>query len=931
MTESWKSVQGLNYSKFISPNSHPRYFARERLIGRLNQSDDYKYTLIQAPEGYGKTSLLADWYGRVQEDEKKERSVAWFRVDANDKEPHCFWINLIFAMDSCWPGIKEAAFDDIDLFEQVNPNQLTLILANYIVQASEKNIQYTLIFNDFESFKLSESEAQFFIFADMLPSNVNIIIASEAYMNNKLIGQDAYCRFSFMGVSELALRKNEVKELFVHNGEPGISATTLDLVYRKSEGWSLALYSILDQVDQGKPLETAIRELSGRDVFLGNNAFAKITKDLPQKILTFLLETAFFESFSAPLCDFVFKSQESQAIIGHLKRVGAFIFPLDKDEVWHRYHYLFAEWLRNEAMSLRWEQIRILNQGASFWYRENNEKLLSAKHAVAASEADFISSLTRIVFNESSIREDNLLDWLFAIEAKELKKEPYFCLLAAWTYAYAGQAYDAKYWLQLVIKQVNEQIVGSDGVKKGGLVSERDSFTEDVDLKDRLDLSTQVIRLKCLILMGDAEKSMQGAKELLAKANPRLCDKLKMILYQGLGEAYETKGDIESAEKNYQKAATIARVNDYDFLVAFSRYQLIHLIFVQGKLSEAERLCREALAECPSDFTVYGALYSMLGRISLLRNQIDDLDLVLHRAFNRVSPDQNIDMFLEACITCTQYYMACGDYDKASIQLALARKAIATGKENPPRGTAPLVYAHQTNLYVKMEDFESVEETKQEYLSLDFPSTEEGYLNHCLAEAQFAAEKGEGVNEAIADLEKLISRALANKYVLAVLEAYILLVRLNYVAGNTSEATRCLKRAIELSRRERIIKVFLDGGESIRLLLVELIGSKKLSYEADKFSRKVIAAFDNAETSTEKFKRDSFACKEDSFIDRWNLTNREGEVLALLTRGMNRKEIASELCASQNTIKTHISHIYEKAEVHSIAELLRKMAENQAL
>jgi len=129
---------------------------------------------------------------------------------------------------------------------------------------------------------------------------------------------------------------------------------------------------------------------------------------------------------------------------------------------------------------------------------------------------------------------------------------------------------------------------------------------------------------------------------------------------------------------------------------------------------------------------------------------------------------------------------------------------------------------------------------------------------------------------------------------------------------------------------------FLDEGDLVGLLLRELVGSRGLSYETDKFARKVIAAFDTMASKSPEagVKPDWMTVStvvESAFVDHWNLTNREGEVLQMLVRGMNRKEIAAELHISQNTTKTHISHIYEKMNVHSIPELLRTMIDFEAL
>lgn len=926
----------VNYSKFFPPKQHPLYFGRERLIEHLNTTKNHKYTLLQAPEGYGKSSLLSDWYHRVKQ-EKDTRRVIWFRVDSHDRDSTCFWSNLIEDLNESWSGIKKTALENMDILEQSSPFQLLLTLANYIVKFSDPELHYSLIFDDFESFKHSESEAQFFIFADMLPANVNVIIASKEYLNNKLIEQDAYTKFSVLDTQELAIAKNEIKELFALKNNLEISHEVVEQIYLKTEGWPLALYALLDTTRGGVPIEEALKELTAADHYLHDAVFQKAIQELPQKIVMFLLETSFFERFSASFCNYVFDSMEASAIIMHLERSGTFIFAVDSDHEWYRYHYLFAEWLKNQAMSLHRDQIRVLNHKAAYWYRNNNNKLLSAKHIVAASEGGFISALTRCVFTESDVKNDMIFPLLFSLREHDLEQDPFFCLLASWSSVFSGRPREAKKWLKLAEKHIREGHTDATGKRlRPPQKADLDSAAHQALVK-RITLVTNVIYSKCQTLEGRAELGIEQSKPILFNNEFLLDDTLKMILYQNLGEAYELKGETENASKYYQKAMTIAQVNGYDFLVGFSRYQIIRLVYAQGRLSEAEKLSRTALAGCPPDFTVYGALYSILGLIEITENKFDELDILLRRAFGRVSPDRNIDIYLDACIARVQYLMVSNNYSEALLQMAVARQAIINNEDIPPRGTAPLVYAQQTRLYVRLKDFDSAEDTMAEFHALNLPLTAEGTLLRRMLENLIIVEKKQGTEETSRDLEALANEAAQGKYILYQIEIYLIITRLSYYTDKHSDAIKFLKKAIDLAKREQIIQLFLNEGEVIRLLLTELVGSRGLNYESDRFARRLVVAFDAANANLEKTKEKPSWLSENQrtenvpFADHWGLTNREGEVLQLLVRGMNRKEISAELCTSQNTVKTHISHIYEKMDVHSVSELLKKMMEHEAL
>lgn len=935
MSMQQELFQQVNYSKFFPPKTHPLYFVRKRLLERLGMVKNHKYTLLQAPEGYGKSSLLSDWYHRIKTDTQKTRT-AWFRVDAYDCEPQCFWGNLIEAIGTCWPGLKTSVVDNMDLLEQSSPFQLLLSLANYIVQFSEENLQYILIFDDFESFRLSDSEGQFFLFADMLPANVNFVIASKEHLNNKLIEQDAYSKFMTLGVSDLAITRFELDDFLHSKTELDLSEDVINAIYNKTEGWPLALYLLLEQLRINVPAEVALAKLSKTDSHSCGLVFQKATHDLPQKVMMFLLETSFFERISAQLCNYVFDNNEASAILLHLERRGMFIVAVDSGHVWYRYHSMFAEWLRNQAMSLHRDQVRALNHKAAFWYRSNDNKLLSAKHIIAASEGNFISDLTKCVFIHSHLKDSKLLMQLFELKEAELEENPFFCLLATWAYVFSGKPNDTQEWLERTIGHIEKGRTDATGEKLPQPAAGEDP-TIDKELKKRIELVAQVIEAKCFILEGRSKEGIEQSKYLLSKHGPFLDDRLKMVLYQNMGEAYELTGDPSNATKFFQKTMTIAQVNGYDFLVGFTRYQIIQIIFVQGKLNEAESFCRTALVDCPPDFTVYGALYSVLGLIKITQNEFEELETILRRAFDRVSPDRNIDIYLDVCVARARYLAVVKDYSEALLQMAVARQALIGNEDIPPRGRAPHVYMQHARLYLEVKDFDSAKEVLNEYEALNWPVTVEGMLKKCVVESSLAIEERKAGQETVDKLEKCAATAEQSKLVLYQIEIHILLARQYYYMEDHREAIKSLKKSIDIAKRDQIVQPFLDEGEVIRLLLAELVGSRGLSYDSDKFARRLVGAFDSSGSTQQHAKSSSSWVNEMSeeeappFVDHWGLTNRENEVLQLLVRGMNRKEIASELCTSQNTIKTHISHIYEKMDVHSVSELLRKMVEHEAL
>jgi LuxR family maltose regulon positive regulatory protein len=912
----------LNLSKYVLPPVPAQPYPNERLMKRLTRAAKQKYVLIQAPQGYGKSSLLSQWCRETIPARDRQR-IVWFRVDSNDTDPTCFWSNLVAALEGCWPGIREAISKSMHILEQSSIHELLITIANHIMQLSEPDTHYTLIMVNFEAFKFSESEAQFFVFSHMLPSNIHVVISSRIYLNNRLIRQDTYNELSIIGVRELSLNKKELDTYLAEQLGHRLSETYLGKLYAKTEGWPLAIHALLQTVQEGTGIEAAIDEFSGSNQFLSEFVFEKVTSDLPCRITSFIIETAFLKSFCAALCNYVTRTEESADIIRYLERNGLFAYALDNEHTWFSYHPLFAEWLQGQAMKLRRDLLRSLNHRAGQWYRSEKMLLLSTKYVIAATDDIFVSRLAQFVFDDLASEYTQLLPWLFALDEENLEREPRFCLLAAWAYVFSGRPNDALVWSERALASIG------DSAQEGSA-------------NRRLDLIVRTIRAKCQVLQGHNEKGVELSLAILDGMDPLMEGLPKMVLHQNLAEAYEQMGSVETAMKFYGKAMTLARAGHFEFLTGLTRYQVILLLYMQGKFSKTESLCRAAIAECPQDFSVYGALYSLLGLVKIAQNRLEETDVMVQRAFKRVSADRNIDVFLDVCVAYSRYFAACQRYSDAQLQLTLAFEEIRKNNDVPPRGVAYRVFVQQALNYLAQDDVASAEEVLDEFEHLAFPETAASVLTLKLMRARIAmtSSGSEGLRGIIRDLSQCIQQAEQMGYRLLKAEALILAATASYRLRDSAGAATLIKKALGIAANEHMVRVFLDEGEVVRALLMELLGSGHAGYANESFIRLLLRAFeeerDSHGASAGADGRPATAMmtqvmRSERLAHLWSLTNREQEVLRMLQEGLNRKDIAIRFCTSQNTVKTHIAHIYEKVGVHSVPELLRTLMEHNVL
>jgi LuxR family maltose regulon positive regulatory protein len=900
-------------SKFIPPSPSPGNPARPRLLERLSRAAQQKYVLVQAPQGYTKTVLLSDWYHSLELGDLTQRAV-WFKVDENDRDPSRFWGNMVSDLESCWPGVNETLQRSSRVFEQASIRELTITIANHIVQSLDMTRHYYLFMLNFEAFKFSESESQFLIFTNMLPSNIHVIISSRVFMNNQLLEQGDYNELNIIGVKDLSFNKQELQAYLDQQLNQRVAPELIELFHRRTEGWPLAASILVQEAHTGRDLPLAIREFSGNNRYLANYVFEKTVSNLPQQVMSFLMETSFLDCFCASLCNAVTGNQDSPDIIRYLERNGVFTTAQDMDYVWFCYHPLFCEWLKGKSMTLRSDQLRGLFHRAGQWYRAEGMRMDSTRFVIAATDGIFVQHLTNLVFGDLPTEYSTFLFWLFSLPKNEAEDEPRYCLLAAWAFAFSGRPQDASYWCRQARKAMDLPLA------------------ED-SLARKLDLILRIIEAKCQTLLGEGSKGITLSNALLEGREVRGLDDLKLVLYQNLAEAYEQEGDFAEAMKFFTKTMTGARINNFEFLTGLTRFQIITLLYRQGQFKRAEELCRTALAECPPDYTVYGALYALLSLVFIEQNLLSELDTYFNRVFHRVSTDRNIDIYIDACTAYSRYLGAHHNAYDAQLQLAIAIDAIRKCADVPPRGVAYKPFFMQAGFYLKSGDVYSAEEILNDYQSLGFPESVAGRLCMESMRLRIAAARDEGIKEVIARNEELIAQALDMDYRLLAVELLLFQTQLHYQLEQSEPALKCLRKALETARRSNIIRVFLDAGETIRVLLMELSAARKGSYEADRFIRTIIKAFEDdlkpgttrqhSSKNISEYTGNSGDNQLERLTDTWNLTRREREILLLLYNGMNRKDIASELFTSQNTVKTHIAHIYEKIGVHSVTELHR--------
>jgi LuxR family transcriptional regulator, maltose regulon positive regulatory protein len=618
-------------TKLFIPPARGGLVGRPRLLQKLDGSlqGGQKLTLVSAPPGFGKSTLVIDWIaGLRNEKSPNARSAAqnpkfcWLSLDDSDSDPIHFWRYLIAALQTTRPELGGAA---LVALQSPQPPSLLALAATLINDLAGLPAPLGLVLDDYHLIDASAIHESLSYFLDHCPPQFHLVITTRADPPLQLARRRGRGELTEIRAADLRFTPQEMFTFFNESMLLGLAAEDLTALEHRTEGWivgmqmaALSLQGIYDK-------HSMVAAFSGDDRYIADYLVEEVLNRQPEAIQRFLLKTSVLERLSAPLCAALLgeSSSHAQEMLDTLERSNLFLVPLDNRRQWFRYHHLFANLLRHKLEQTEGSgALYDLQVLACRWYEQNG--LFQEAVRLALSCTDF-ESAARIL--ESSGNQmfilgelEELRKWAATIPENILLAHPPLLMQAAWAAHATGYSAEARRFLGLLEKQVGAT------VESHILVKNRLDELAPVHQAALLESSVLYTRL-ALDNQGFDFATRLGERVLpyLVKERdhlPRLFNipsALRSPMIFQLGLAEKIRGNFESASRNFIEAASLAQMPPANFhIIAVSLGHLSDTQILQGRLDEAEETCRKAL-QIIQEFPVPPSAFFGMSYIGLAR------------------------------------------------------------------------------------------------------------------------------------------------------------------------------------------------------------------------------------------------------------------------------------------------------------------------
>lgn len=900
----------LLISKLTIPVLKSKIYHRGWLINRLQNGIQGQVTLLVAPTGYGKTTLLADW---ISSDQFSQQHMVWFSLDPSDNDLHLFWSYLLAGLKQATNSIKiplhlaQKIGDFPEKFSLLNP------ILNQISQFAQP---IWIFFDNYHVITNPVIQQGLWYLIDHQPENLHIVISSRCNPPFQLSRLRSQNRLSEINQKDFALSLQE-SHAFV-NEIIGASTTSdkHQALIEDSEGWIAGLQLIGRSIIlQNDPMSPEHDSFPGEHEIIAY-LFDEVLKNQGADLRDFLIQTSILPEFSAALCNAILGLTNSDELINRIIRSNLFISSLDYTRTWYRYHPIFCKALSDYLRFSQPERYLSLNQKACEWLRENNNLDKAVYHALAIDDIDLAAEIVNDCAMQEIIKSNmkRIMQWIDRFPDRIIEKYPRLGIYYGIAYRFIehGNEFETKF--RVVEKVIRDP---SSSISSGE--------------REQLSWELSVLRGNNSPRFQDIYTNICRIKELLQTAPD------EDIFFKGsashiLADYYFQINDLERAATAYETAFQYGRSLKYPQaqILAYESTGLIRKY--QGHLNQAEKIykyCLEYADQTHANPGEVALVKICLLNINIERNDFHPFDI--NFCNHLIQSSQRIEYEIGAnhqgilYSLLANYFLAINDIYHA--HQSIQRATDIYKKYNRSWIQVPIEYIDvQSQLWIETGDLQTAKNWLQERITLSksigkFPPGE----LMALTRVYFAENQVDQVLAVACELEKITRQiGMGDILIKALIQQAIAYQGMNDIP----HAFQSIENAIELAATEGYMRVFVEKGIPMMNLLDDyLLDVQRI--ENDKrlqnifFIKDIINSIEESQKYLHSNPQLSSIHSSSFYPQVSNLSERELEVYNLLCEGKSTKEIALLLKVSINTIKTHLRKIYQKLGVHSWKEVIQ--------
>lgn len=895
-------------TKLYVPKLRGDLVVRPRLLERLRRPGS-RLTLVSAPAGFGKTTLLTEWLDATPGD---DRAVAWVSLDPSDNEPARFWTYVVTALQGAVPTVGSGS---LELLSSA-PSSTDLGLTTLLNELAAAPGEVWLVLDDYHLVDDHDVGGGVAFLLEHLPPHVHVVLSTRADPDLPLARFRVRGELVEIRAADLRFTSDEAAEYLDEATGQHLSARDIEVLEARTEGWIAALQLAALSLRGREDVSSFIAQFAGTDRYLVDYLVEEVLAHQPEPVRDFLLQTSVLDRLAGTLCDALTGRDDGSLMLTTLERANLFLLPLDDRREWYRYHHLFADVLRARLLAEQPDLMPLLHQRASRWYDAHDLAEDAVRHALAARDFDRAAYLMEMAVPaiRRERREALLLGWLKALPDHCIRRSPVLSVLHGHMLLVSGD-----------LDGVEARLDDAERALAAGPDGSAPPWADTEELRT-LPATIGVYRASLAQARGDVAGTVEHARRALDLAGPG--DHLARGSANGfLGLAAWAKGDVAAALATFGQAVASLHASGNLVDELSSTVVLADLWLAAGRPGKARRLYLGALqrAEAAGERVARATsvLHAGIGEIDCEAGDLDAARQHLERA------------------AALGESPAMGE-SRYRWHVAMSRVAEAEG--NPQEAIALL------------------DEAEQLYRPGFFPQVRPiaamrarvWVANDNLSQAAvWAAERGVSVTDDVAYLSEfdhltlvrlLIARHRRRPDPAALDEAVRLLARLHAAAetsgragslieiqmlnalaldaqGHRPQALQSLAQAwVEAPEPEGYVRLFLDEGPP----MVDLLRAAEHQGVAGDHAHRLLG-LRAARGGGGVGARQRAASSSESLSDR------ELQVLRLLDSELSGPQIARELFVSPNTLRTHTKHIFTKLDVTNRRAAVRRARERGLL
>ena len=874
-------------TKIYIPQTRPDLVSRPRLIERLNVGMDSKLILISAPAGFGKTTLLCEWV--------KETGLptGWFSLDEEDNDFTRFLTYLITTLRGISLDIDETPLELLHTPQKPSIQGVFTVLIN---QLEEIPFDFLLVLDDYHLIEDQTIHQAMDFLISYLPSQMHLAIISRAdppLHLSRLRGQGQLLE---VRMDDLRFHQEECAQFLEQVLASRVSESDQARLLARTEGWVTGLQMAALSLQGQKDIRAFIDSFSGSHRYILDYLIEEVLQRQSEGVRNFLYQTSILSRLNGTLCDAVTGQGDSQAVLAELDRSNLFVIPLDEERAWYRYHRLFSDFLRARLEENLPEKVTELHRRAGRWFAKNGFISFAIDHFLSAGDNQQAVDLIEGIAERTLLRAQvsTLLRWRNRLPGELVAAHPDLAFIFLWAQAIRGYRFDE-------VRSELEKLGDARRIRAG---------------------RKQTLRAFIEVSLANLDMAGEFGQQALEELDPGDVY-FRSIALWAYAISRAVRQNLEESYQVLEELLQVSQVRKNTLFSVLTASQMGRIQMRLGNLGLSEQIYQETLEACRDTrgklLPIAGEVLEGLGELYLELNRLDQAADCLLEGIE-LTKQWREAAAMEPYISLSRVKQARGEWEAA--QDALDKAKDLAIKYDVIDIDDRIVELWQARLWLARGNLDLVqnwvdergleEQTGLQPWGEGEPTEHQLRLRESLVVTVLHLKQGNYIR-ALERIDWQLKVFQQQGRAITQVELLLLQAEALSALGEVGKALGVLEKALEIGEQAGYLRTFLDQGQPVRDLL-----GKTLPTE---YVRSLLAAFEGPIPQRNE--------KPQLLIDP--LSERELEVLRLLSTNLTTPEMAEELFIGVNTVRSHIKSIYGKLGVHKRSEAVSSAKEMSLL